>query len=431
MEPQGYLIETASSGEEAVAKVKVCSYAVVIMDIKMSGMSGFEAIEQIKKINEDLVVIILTTHGTEKMGIEAVEKGAYDYFTKPFDIDKMRSILCKGIQRYHENLKVRQLQEEVEKEYQFSNIVGKSQQMARIFKTIKKVASTDITVLVCGESGTGKELAARAIHYNGPRHQEPFIEMNCAAIPETLLESELFGYEKGAFTGAGGRKPGKFELADKGTLFLDEVGDMSLLTQSKLLRILEDKEFERVGGVTSIKVDVRIIAATNKDLLALVKKNTFREDLYFRLNVVSITLPPLRERREDITYLFDYFMKKFSAKFGRKIKNISMEAMEVLMNYHWPGNVREFENVLQRAIILEEGDTITIEHLPDILPAAAAVHSDSLSGLVKNKVNEIEKQEILKALKENQWNRTLSARHLGVSRKGLYNKMKEYGISYK
>ncbi|MCK4249306.1 MAG: sigma-54-dependent Fis family transcriptional regulator, partial [Candidatus Omnitrophica bacterium] len=236
---------------------------------------------------------------------------------------------------------------------------------------------------------------------------------------------------KGAFTGAGGRKPGKFELADKGTLFLDEVGDMSLLTQSKLLRILEDKEFERVGGVTSIKVDVRIIAATNKDLLALVKKNTFREDLYFRLNVVSITLPPLRERREDITYLFDYFMKKFSAKFGRKIKNISMEAMEVLMNYHWPGNVREFENVLQRAIILEEGDTITIEHLPDILPAAAAVHSDSLSGLVKNKVNEIEKQEILKALNENQWNRTLSARHLGVSRKGLYNKMKEYGISYK
>ncbi|MCK4248359.1 MAG: sigma-54-dependent Fis family transcriptional regulator, partial [Candidatus Omnitrophica bacterium] len=390
LEPQGYLIETASSGEEAVAKVKVCSYAVVIMDIKMSGMSGFEAIEQIKKINEDLVVIILTTHGTEKMGIEAVEKGAYDYFTKPFDIDKMRSILCKGIQRYHENLKVRQLQEEVEKEYQFSNIVGKSQQMARIFKTIKKVATTNITVLVYGESGTGKELAARAIHYNGPRHQEPFIEMNCAAIPETLLESELFGYEKGAFTGAGGRKPGKFELADKGTLFLDEVGDMSLLTQSKLLRILEDKEFERVGGVTSIKVDVRIIAATNKDLLDLVQKKMFREDLYFRLNVVSITLPPLRERREDITYLFDYFMKKFSEKFGRKIKNISMEAMEVLMNYHWPGNVREFENVLQRAIILEEGDTITVEHLPDILPAAAAAHSDSLSGLVKNKVNEIE-----------------------------------------
>ena len=431
LEPQGYLIETALSGEEAIEKVKVCSYAVVIMDIKMSGMSGFEAIEQIKKINEDLVVIILTTHGTEKMGIEAVEKGAYDYFTKPFDIDKMRSILCKGIQRYHENLKVRRLQEEVAKEYQFSNIVGKSQQMARIFKTIKKVASTDITVLVYGESGTGKELAARAIHYNGPRHRGSFIEMNCAAIPETLLESELFGYEKGAFTGAGGRKPGKFELADKGTLFLDEVGDMSLLTQSKLLRILEDKEFERVGGVTSIKVDVRIIAATNKDLLALVQKKMFREDLYFRLNVVSITLPPLRERREDITYLFDYFMKKFSAKFGRKIKNISMEAMEVLMNYHWPGNVREFENVLQRAIILEEGDTITIEHLPDILPAAVAVHSDSLSGLVKNKVNEIEKQEILKALNENQWNRTLSARHLGVSRKGLYNKMKEYGINYK
>jgi len=309
--------------------------------------------------------------------------------------------------------------------------------MMEVFEIIKKVSSTDVTVLIQGESGTGKELTARAIHQSSPRKENKFIKVNCAAIPEAILESELFGHEKGAFTDATARKIGKFEAADKGTIFLDEIGDMSLATQAKILRILQEKEFERVGSTQTLKVDVRIIAATNKDLFRAVKEGSFREDLFYRINVVSLNLPPLREKREDIPLLFEHFMKRFSCEFNKNIKHISLEAMELLMKYPWPGNIRELENVLKRAIVLAEGDIITNKDLPFYLQCLdteikldteSVDFSKSLLETVKEIVDDVEKQIILKALKKTNWNRTETAKILKISRKSLFNKMKRCNL---
>jgi two-component system response regulator AtoC len=316
-------------------------------------------------------------------------------------------------------------------------MIGSSGQMLEVFEIMKKVLSTEVTVLIQGESGTGKELAARAIHFNSLRKDNPFVKINCAAIPDGLLESELFGHEKGAFTDASAKKIGRFEAADKGTIFLDEIGDMSLATQAKVLRALQEKEFERVGSTQPIKVDVRIIAATNKDLFRAVKEGEFREDLYYRINVVNLQLPPLRQRRDDIPLLFEHFMHKFNQEFSKGIKHVSLEAMELLMKYTWPGNIRELENVLQRAIVLAEKDTIAKTDLPfyiqcldnEIKIGTESVDfSKSLIDTVKDIVDDVEKQIIIKALKKTNWNRTEASRLLRISRKSLFNKMKRCNL---
>ncbi|MFH1776962.1 MAG: sigma-54 dependent transcriptional regulator [Candidatus Omnitrophota bacterium] len=433
-----YNVHVVKSGEEALKLASKISFDVITLDIKMPDMDGFEVITKLKQINPDHVIVIVTAYGAEKVAIEAIQKGAYDYFTKPFDLETLRVVIRRAIEKNRLDLENRTLRDQIKKRYDFKNIIGKSSKMLEVFELMSKLINTDVTVLILGESGTGKELVSRAIHYNSPRRDKPFIKINCAAIPDTLLESELFGHEKGAFTDAAAAKPGKFELAHGGTLFLDEIGDMSAATQSKLLRVLQEKEIERLGGTKPIKVNVRIIVATNKNLTQTVKDGEFREDLYYRINVVSINLPPLRQRREDIPYLIDYFLANFNAEFHRNIKNISVDAMELLMKYNWPGNVRELENVLQRAILVADKDTIIKECLPMYLRSMEkesyyqkVEHTDftqPLNDIVKEVVCDIEKQLILQALNKTNWNRTHAAELLKISRKSLFNKIKQYDI---
>ncbi len=437
LKKEGYTVVSVGDGKEAVRRASETEFDLITMDIKMPGMSGLEALLEIKKLKPEVVVIMITAYGSEKIAIDAIQKGAYDYFTKPFDLDNLRIVIRRAIEKRRLATENDKLRRELEKRYRFDNIIGSSGRMIEVLELVGKVVDTNVTVLLHGETGTGKELIAKAIHYNSHRKDKPFIKMNCVAIPETLLESELFGHEKGAFTGAVSRKPGKFELANEGTLFLDEIGDMNLLTQAKLLRVLQEKEFERVGGTESIKVDVRIIAATNKDMKKAINNGGFREDLYYRLNVVYIMLPSLRERKEDIPLLFEHFMEKFNKELNKNIRHIAFDAMELLMKYDWPGNVRELENVLQRAIVLEKGDTITREYLPmairmrgeDIkLDLDKAEFFTSLPHAIKGIVADVEKQLIIKTLNSTNWNRSKAAEHLKISRKSLHNKMSKYGL---
>ncbi|MCK4994766.1 MAG: sigma-54-dependent Fis family transcriptional regulator [Candidatus Omnitrophica bacterium] len=438
LQKEGYDVVSASNGEEALdIYASVGPFNVITLDVKMPGIDGFEVLSRIKETNPKQLIVIITAYGAQKIAIEAIKKGAYDYFTKPFEIDELRLVISRALECNRLNCENRKLKEELGKNFKFKEMIGSSGKMMEVFEIIKKVTSTDITVLVQGESGTGKELAARAIHYNSSRCKGPFIKVNCAAIPEGILESELFGHEKGAFTDAISRKTGRFEAADKGTIFLDEIGDMSLSMQAKILRILQEKEFERVGSTQAIKVDVRVIAATNKDLFRCVKEDQFRKDLFYRINVVSIKLPPLREKREDIPLLFEHFMHKFNKEFSKSIEHISLEAMELLMKYSWPGNVRELENILQRAIILSEGKNITNKDLPFYIQfleseikmeIGTADFSKSLIDTVKDITDEVEKQIILKALKKTNWNRSETAGLLKISRKSLFNKMKRCNL---
>ncbi|MFH1093820.1 MAG: sigma-54 dependent transcriptional regulator [Candidatus Omnitrophota bacterium] len=435
---EGYTVVPASCGQEALdISAKQGPFDVITLDVKMPGMDGFEVLSKIKAINPEQLIVIITAYGAQKIAIEAIKKGAYDYFTKPFEIDELRLVVNRALECNRLNCENKLLKEELGRNFKLEEIIGSSGKMMEVFEIIKKVTSTDVTVLIQGESGTGKELAARAIHYNSGRSNEPFIKVNCAAIPEGVLESELFGHEKGAFTDAGSRKTGRFEAADKGTIFLDEIGDMSLAMQAKILRVLQEKEFERVGSTEVVKVDVRIIAATNKDLFRAVKEEQFREDLFYRINVVSINLPPLREKREDIPLLFEHFMHKFNKEFNKSIEHISLEAMELLMKYPWPGNVRELQNALQRAIILSEGKMITNKDLPFYiqfldseikLETESADFSKSLIETVKDITDEVEKQIILKVLKKTNWNRSETAGILKISRKSLFNKMKKCNL---
>ncbi len=437
LKKEGYSVAAAANGQAALKIYNQEEFDVVTLDIKMPGMDGFEVLSEMKKINSEQLVVIITAYGAQKIAIEAVKKGAYDYFTKPFDIDELRLVIKRALECKRLNYENKKLKEELHKKYHFKELVGNSGKMLEVFEIMKKVVNTDVTVLIQGESGTGKELVARAIAYNSQRKDHPFIKINCAAIPEGILESELFGHEKGAFTDASFKKIGRFEAADKGTIFLDEIGDMSLATQAKVLRVLQEKEFERVGSAQSVKVDVRIITATNKDLFRCVKTREFREDLYYRINVVSINLPPLLERREDIPLLFEHFMHKFNREFSKSIKHISLEAMELLMKYKWPGNIRELENVLQRAIVLAEKDVITKNDLPFYIRCVdeeikieteSVDFSKSLLETVREVVDDVEKQIILKALNKTNWNRTLAAKLLQISRKSLFNKMKRCNL---
>ena len=429
-----YEVFLAKNAEEAFLQIKERSPDVILLDIILPDLDGLKLLEKIKQKDPDAIVMMITATRTVKTAVEAMKLGAYDYITKPFDTDELCLIISRALSTQAMEKEVKYLREEIDKTFRFENFVGKSGVMEDIFKIIGQIADSKSTVLIMGESGTGKEIISRAIHYNSNRRNSPFVTINCAAIPETLIESELFGHERGAFTNAIERKLGRFEVAHQGTLFLDEIGELSLATQAKILRFLEEKEFNRVGGSKTIKVDVRLIAATNKDLPQLLKKGSFREDLYYRINVVPIIIPPLRERKGDIPLLLDHFIKKFNKENKKNVKGVSKEAMELMMNYEWPGNVRELENLIERVIALSANDQIQANELPFSL-----INVSKMNGLKEYILNgkvsflkaeeEFERGIILDALKKVNYIQSHAAEMLGVSRRILKYKMDKLGIN--
>ncbi len=426
----GFSVAVSDKGQEGINMFKKTRFDLVITDIKMPKVSGIDVLKAIRSYDTSAVVLMITAYASVDTAIEAMKLGAFDYITKPFEIEKIRVIIRKALQQrklLDENIN---LKEQLKSEYDFKNIIGNSSPIRDVFDKVRKISRTDAVVLIYGETGTGKELFARAIHYNSPRKNEPFISIDCGALTETLLESELFGHVKGAFTGAIEHKKGLFEVADGGTIFLDEVGVASPQIQTKLLRVLQEHEIKRVGGNKNIKVNVRVVAATNTDLEQQIKDGKFREDLFYRLSVIPIVLPSLRERIDDIPLLASHFFKKYAQKAGSKIKKMSSEAMQILMKYNWPGNIRELENVIERAIILEEGDTIAIESLPDKLQEQE-IEIDKKQVIaegLKNTIDQAEKDIILKAFKECAENQYQTAKKLKVSRQNLQYKMKKYRI---
>jgi two-component system response regulator HydG len=425
LEGEGFQIVEASDGHEAVDRAAERSFDLVLMDIRMPTMDGIEALKRIKEATAATPVIMMTAYGSINSAVEALQAGAIDYLTKPLDMDELIFKAKKALYYRHleeENILQR---ERLGLRFDFSSIIGTSPRMKELFETLALAAPTEATVLLLGESGTGKELVANAIHQNSPRKDKPYVKVNCAALPETLLESELFGHEKGAFTGAIDKKKGRFERADGGTLFLDEIGEMSPPTQTKILRVLQEREFEAVGGTKTIEVDVRIIAATNKDLAEEVKRGKFREDLYYRLNVVPITIPPLRERTEDIPLLAEHFLRIYSEKNKRDITGFGPGMMEAFIGYNWPGNVRELENIVERTVIMSRDDTISLEDLP---PVFAGPQPEGDRTPPPTSLREVERETILKTLHQTGGNRTHAAQILGITRKTLQNKIKEYGL---
>ncbi|MDI6783812.1 MAG: sigma-54 dependent transcriptional regulator [bacterium] len=439
MVKEGYQVETASDGIEALEKNQQTAFDLVILDIKMPRLDGIETLRQLRTTQPELTVIMVTAFGTRTLALEAIQLGAYDYFSKPFDLEEIRIVVRRALEKNRLQKELKVLQEQKWQTVSFENIIGNSQVMRDVYKQLEQIAESDVTVLLYGESGTGKELVAEAIHKRSKRTEQPFIRMNCVAIPEGLLESELFGHEKGAFTGAYTQRLGKFELANGGTLFLDEIGDMTLSTQAKLLRVLQERAFERVGGSKTINVDIRIIAATNKDLVKSVQEKTFREDLFYRLNVVPFYLPPLRERKEDIPLLLEHFLNIYNQKFNKQIKQVSSGVMKLLTERDWSGNIRELENVIQHAVVLTQGDMIVEDALPlgMVMVGGQSLFSEeilssqkTLQEKVEVFVGELEKRLILQALSTTSGNRTETAKLLGLSRKGLYDKMDRYGITF-
>jgi two-component system response regulator AtoC len=431
LEDNGHRVLLAENGRDALVKIETGHPDAVLLDIRMPEMDGLAVLDIVRNKGNNVPIILMTAFGTTEMAIQAMQMGAYDYIIKPFNIDELLLTVKKAVTMQDLSAEVAALREELSQNQGESSLVGRSSRMQALYKDIGRVADRNVTVLILGESGTGKELVSLAIHRNSSRRDRPFVKINCATIPENLLESELFGHEKGAFTGADRRKPGKFELANRGTILLDEIGEISLSTQAKLLRVLQEKEFERVGGTETIQVDVRILAATNKDLSRLVKEGGFREDLYFRLNVVTITIPPLRERKDDIPILANHFIQKFGAEFNKVVTGFSQEAMELLCGYDWPGNIRELRNACQRAVVMAVGPVI----LPDDIPFSVQARTQGIEtpayspGMtLKEIVADVERQVILKVLKENNWNRGATAEALGMNRRSLYAKMKEYGL---
>jgi len=431
LQEAGYEVATASSGAQAVDIIENMPVDAVLSDIKMPGMSGIELLDAIKALDADLPVILMTAYAEVDQAVNAMKNGALDHIQKPFDNRDIRRAVARGVERRSLIKNIRRLEAELGSIW--GNIVGKSKAMETVFSLMKRVADTPTTVLISGESGTGKELIARGIHKASSRSQAPFVPINCAAVPENLLESELFGYEKGAFTGAVSLKQGKFEFADSGSLFLDEVGEMSLNLQVKLLRVLQEQEFQRVGGNKDIRVDVRIIAATNKDLRAEVDGGRFRADLFFRLNVVSIHVPPLRKRREDIPVLVAHFLNKFGEKLGRPIREVDPDVISALYRYSWPGNVRELENVIERALVLSRGSTITRDDLPPEMRESRGLEEGletllSGEGGLAETLDALEERMIHQALKKAGNVQAQAAKTLGISRSNLQYKMKKYGL---
>jgi two-component system response regulator HydG len=429
LQDAGYEVAEAGDGPEAIRAVEQEPFDLILLDIRMDTMDGIEALNEIRKISPFVPVLMMTAYASVKTAVEALKAGAFDYLTKPLDIDELKILVEKALEHYHLREENLALKERLGSRFDFSRIIGKSPKMKAIFDLVAQVAPTDATVLILGESGTGKELVANAIHHNSPRSSQPFIKVACAALPETLLESELFGHERGAFTGAVARREGRFQSAHRGTIFLDEVAEMSPATQAKLLRVLQEKEFTPLGGNRTIKVDVRVIAATNKDLEKEVKEGRFREDLYYRLNVVPVLLPPLRERKEDIPDLALHFLALYREKTQKDIREISGKALDLLVRNDWPGNIRELENCLERAVIMARGEVIAPADLPSHIQALSSDKQDSgayfPSGI---SLQEMEKDLILKTLEDTGGNRSRAADILGINRRTLQIKLKEYGM---
>jgi len=419
-------LNTAASGEEGLRLIPKLKPVLVIMDIRMGGLNGLETLRRLRQLDPKLLVIMMTAYGTTQTAIEAMKLGAYDYLLKPFDVPRLKQIVQGALKAARDMKQVVSYQPLLESEDYDQGIVGRSEAMQNVFKLIGQLAGSDATALITGESGTGKELVARAIYHHSQRSKQPFIAINCAAIPENLLESELFGHEKGAFTGATAQRIGKFEQCNLGTVFLDEIGDMSVATQTKILRVLQSGTFERVGDNEPIKVDVRIIAATNRDLQKAIERGQFREDLYYRLNVFAIHLPSLRDRRSDILLLSEAFITEIGRSIGRPPSGISRQAQQALLDYHWPGNVRELRNILERAAILCDGGLIEAEHLalrPPSNPPAAPHPADPPGDL-----RTLERAMIEKALRDARFNKSETAKALGLTRAQLYVRLRRHGL---
>jgi DNA-binding NtrC family response regulator len=431
----GYVVNTAPGGAKAIKAVDAEFYDLVVTDLKMPKVDGMKVLKHIVDQSPDTMCIILTGYGSIESAVEAIKAGAFHYITKPVKSNEILMVVEKALKYKlleRENILLRQ---QLKKKYRFENFVGDSSPIQEVFELIEKVADTDSTVLITGESGTGKELIAKAIHYNSYRRDNPMVVINCGAIPEELLESELFGHERGAFTGAHKSRMGRFELANGGTIFLDEIGDMSPNLQVKLLRVLQEQKFERVGSTRTIGVDIRTIAATNQDLFSAVKKGSFREDLYYRLNVIPIKVPPLRQRRSDIPLLVDFFVKKFGQEKQKRVKGFTSQAMDAVLKYEWPGNVRELENLIERVVILAGGDEIGLDDIPEPVKGRAET-IESLGITIpksdipfEHAVEEYEKGLILQALHETNWVKTKAAKLLKMNRTTLIEKMKKKKIA--
>lgn len=426
----GYRIKEADDGAGAIEMVHEQAFDLILMDIRMIKVSGLEALVEIKAFNPAIPVIIMTAYSSVESAVEALKKGAYDYLTKPLDFDELRLTIERAMEHRQLREENRLLRETLGAHFDTQNIIGRSPAMVRLMETVAQVATSEATVLITGESGTGKEMIAGAIHFNSQRKDGPFVKINCAAITETLLESELFGHEKGAFTGAYKRKEGRFRQAHGGTLFLDEVSEMSLAMQVKLLRVLQDREITRVGGEEVINVDVRIIAATNKDLPEEIDAGRFRDDLYYRLNVVTIAMPPLRERSEDIPLLSQHFLEQFSEANRKQIKGFTPQAMDRLLRHDWPGNVRELMNAIERAVVLARAEYLDEDEFPLIPGEAGPEGGLPLEGAasVELPLDEVEKATILRMLEHTNGNKSEAARRLGITRRTLHKKLKAYGV---
>ena len=432
---EGYDIVTAANGQDAIETVKADSFSAVLTDIKMPGISGLKLTQLIRDHDESIPIILITGYASLETAIEAIHQEAYSYITKPFNLEEIRYTVKKAVSKYNKSIDQKHIIEDLKEElcgrYNFSNIIGNSSAMQSVFSMMKKVIPVDSTVLITGSSGTGKELVARTIHYNGHRKHKPFVTVDCAALPETLLESELFGHEKGAFTSANKEKKGMFEVAHGGTVFLDEIGETTPAFQMKLLRVLQEGQIKRVGGLEPIQIDVRLIAATNKDLAKMVKESKFREDLFYRLNVITLELPGLRNRTDDIPLLLTHFLKKFNEKIKKQIKSFSQEGTALLKKYAWPGNVRELENIVERAVILCDKETIFPEHLPESLTGSDesdvygdySIPDDGIS--LDKMIQDIERKMIKKALSKSGGVKNRAANLLKMNRTTLIAKMKK------
>ena len=430
-----YELTIAQSGREALQILNDEAPSVILLDVMMPGEDGLEILEKIKQVST-VPVIMITALKEVKSAVKAMKIGAFDYITKPFNVDEIKIVVGKSLSTQELIEEVNYLRAEIDKNYAFGNIIGKSKAMREVFRLIKQTTDNRATVLISGESGTGKELVAKAIHYNGLRKDKPFVAINCAAIPDTLIESELFGYEKGAFTNAWERKIGRVELADQGTLFLDEIAELSLITQAKVLRFLQEKELTRIGGAKTIKVDTRLISATNKHLERALAEGRLREDFYYRINIIPIVIPPLRERKEDIPLLVTHFIGKLNEREGTQIRGVSEEALEMLMNHYWPGNVRELENIMERMVALADGEVITTTQLPP------QIRDANKTGVLKGQIlngtitfpeagEQFEKSVIVDALEKAHYVQTKAAELLGISRRILKYKMDKFGITPK
>jgi two-component system response regulator PilR (NtrC family) len=429
---EGYQVETSLSASKALELIKKQDFDLIISDIKLPEMSGMEILRKVKKEKPEIPFVMITAYGSIKQAVEALKAGAIDYVVKPFDVEELKIVVAHGLEKSRLREENIMLKKELREKYKFENMIGKSKKMRQVYSLIERIAGTDSTILVTGESGTGKEMAARAVHFLSQRREKPFVSINCGALPENLLESELFGHARGSFTGAVANKKGMFEVAQQGTLFLDEVGEMSSMTQVKLLRALQEKKVRHVGGTEEIEVNARIIAATNQDLKEKIRKGDFREDLYYRLNVISFEMPPLRERKEDLPLLVSYFLQKYCKQMGRKMKRIAPEAMKIFESYAWPGNVRELENVIERVVAIEERETITEESLPaDLFRIQEKPESKYLfqPGFSLNQyLDDVSRNFIREALEATGGNLKETAGLLGVNYRSLRYLMEKYDL---